>query len=107
LFRTRLRAVQDRVAAIQTERVLELIEPLAGCLVAAVDDPAVGLQQRGGTQETVRVPPIARARRRATSAQDAPGRRVDLLLIFLRLEPLAIRGRRSVGLEPRLHSRVL
>src|SRR5580704_19656485 len=37
-LRTHLRAVQDGVAAVELERVLEVVEPLAGRLVAAVDD---------------------------------------------------------------------
>ena len=38
-------AVHDRVAAVEAERVLELVEPLAGRLVAAVGEPAIGLEQ--------------------------------------------------------------
>ena len=29
-------AIQDGVAAVEPERVFEIVEPLAGCLVAAV-----------------------------------------------------------------------
>src|SRR5688500_13598458 len=36
-------AVHDGVAAVEAERVLELVEPLAGHLVAAVGEPAIGL----------------------------------------------------------------
>src|SRR5690606_1658104 len=41
-------AVHDRVAAIQLERILEVVQARAGVLVAAVDDPAVRLQQDRG-----------------------------------------------------------
>jgi hypothetical protein len=37
-------AVHDRVAAVEPERVFERVEPRAGRLVAAVGDPAIGLQ---------------------------------------------------------------
>ena len=42
-----LGAVHDRVAAIEFERIFKIVEPFTGCLVAAVDDPAVGVQKRG------------------------------------------------------------
>ena len=45
-LRAGLGAVHDGVAAVEPERILQVVEPLAGRLVAAVVDPAVGLQQR-------------------------------------------------------------
>src|SRR3546814_16495457 len=44
-LRAGLGAVHDGVAAIQPERILEGVETLAGVLIAAVGDPAIGLQQ--------------------------------------------------------------
>src|SRR5207253_8545383 len=44
IFWAALGAVQDRVAAVEAERVFQRVEPLAGLLVAAVGDPAVSLQ---------------------------------------------------------------
>src|SRR3569623_2494070 len=64
-------AIHDRVAAIEAEWGLELVEPLAGHLVAAVGEPAIRLKQDRRPQELVAVPPIARARRRAARAQYA------------------------------------
>ena len=49
-LRAGLGAVHDGVAAIEPERILEIVEPFAGRLVARVGDPAVGLQQRGRSQ---------------------------------------------------------
>ncbi len=43
-------AVHDRVTAVEPERILEIVEALAGGLIAGIDDPAIGLQQRGGAQ---------------------------------------------------------
>src|SRR6476619_848335 len=48
ILRAGLGAVHDGVAAVQPERILEIVEPLAGGLVSAVIDPAGRLQQRGG-----------------------------------------------------------
>src|ERR1700741_3445490 len=70
-FRTRLRAVHDRVAAIEAERIVEAIEALAGVLIATVGQPAIRLQQDRRSEVLVLVPPVARARRRAAEAQDA------------------------------------
>jgi hypothetical protein len=57
------------MAAIQAEGIVELVEPLAGPIVAAVHDPAVGLQQDRGPQIALTVPPVARAAGRAAGAQ--------------------------------------
>src|SRR5262249_34962789 len=58
-LRAGLGAIHDGVAAIEAEGVLQIVQPVAGRLVAAVDDPAIGLQKRGGAEITVAVPPIA------------------------------------------------
>src|SRR5262245_29985748 len=96
-----LGAVEDGVAAVEPERVLELIEALARALVPAVLDPAVRLQQDGRAEITVAVPPIGRAGGRAAGAEDALIEPVELVAVFLRLAPFFLR-RRAVGLEPGL-----
>src|SRR3954469_12030647 len=78
-LRAGLGAVHDGMAAVEPERILEIVEPLAGGLVAAVVDPAVGLQQRGRAEITILIPPVARARGRAAGAQDALVVIVELL----------------------------
>src|SRR5262245_18571821 len=55
-------AIHDGVAAVEAERILEIVEAPPRRLVAAVLKPAVGLQQRGRSHETLAIPPIARAR---------------------------------------------
>src|SRR5262245_7780833 len=77
-LRTGLGAVHDGVAAIEPERILELVETLAGRLVAAVGDPAIGLQQDGRAEIAVAVPPVARAAGRAAEAEDALPEAVEL-----------------------------
>src|SRR5262245_47499017 len=78
LLRARRCAVHDGVAAIEAERVLEIVEPFAGRLIAGVRDPACCLQQRGRTKEAIAVPPIAGAGGRTAGAQDALIKAVEL-----------------------------
>src|SRR4051794_496667 len=100
-LRAGLCAIHDGVAAIEPERILEIVEPLAGGLVAAVSDPARRLQQRGRAEKTFAVPPIARARGRAARAQDAFVEAVELFAVLVALLPFLLRRRRR-GLQPRL-----
>src|SRR4051812_29668112 len=98
-LRAGLGAVHDGVAAVQPERIFQVVEPLAGRLVAAVVDPAVCLEQRGGAEIAVVIPPVARARRRAARAQDALVVVVELLAVLVGLLPFLL-GHRSLGLQP-------
>src|SRR3546814_20635375 len=91
----------DRVAAIEAERIFEIVEPLTGHLVATVGEPAIRLEQNRGAEELVLVPPIDRARGRAARAQEAHVQTVELLTLRQRLDPLLSRGRRRQRLEPR------
>src|ERR1043165_1528465 len=95
-LRAGLRAVHDGVAAVELERIIERIEPLAGLLIARIDDPASCLQQRRRAHVFLWVPPVARARGRAAGAQDALVEPVELLAVLLRLFPFLL-GRRRLG----------
>src|SRR5579862_9661246 len=53
-----LGAVHDRVAAVEAERVFQRVEPVAGLLVAAVGEPAIGLQEDRRPEIALAVPPI-------------------------------------------------
>src|SRR6201991_2687363 len=99
-LRAGLRAVHDGVAAVEPERILEIVEALALVFVAAVVDPSARLQQRGRTEEALGIPPVARARGRAAGAQDALVEPVELLTVLVALFPLLLRGRRD-GVQPR------
>ncbi len=55
---TGLGAVHNRVAAIELERVFERVEAFIGCVITAVGDPAIGLEEDGGAEEFIAVPPI-------------------------------------------------
>src|SRR4029077_17165035 len=81
VLRTHVGAVHDRVAAIQPEGILQVIEALTARLVAAVDDPAVGRKQRRRSEEALTVPPVARTGGRAAGAQNAGRGAVDPLLL--------------------------
>src|ERR1700684_2216279 len=70
-FRAGVGAVHDGVAAIETERILEPVEALAGMLVPTVDQPPRRLQQNRWPEITILIPPVARARRRAAEAKNA------------------------------------
>src|SRR5215467_3437720 len=78
-------AVHNGVAAIKPKGVLKMIEALSGRLVARIHDPAIGLQQGGGTQEPLLVPPIGWARGRAAGTEDALVQTVELRPLFGRL----------------------
>src|SRR5271156_1613903 len=98
VFRAGAGAVHDWVAAVEPERVFELVETIAGLLVAAVGEPAIGLQQDRGSQVAFAVPPIARARGGAAEAEDAFPQPVELGAFVLRLRTLFVGRRRAVGL---------
>src|ERR1700688_4616691 len=105
-FRAGVGAVHDGVAAIETERILEPVEALAGVLIPAVDQPPMRLQQDRWAEIAILVPPVAWARRRAAKAKNAFPRAVELCAFFWRLAALAIRWW-LIGLNPRLDQSVL
>jgi hypothetical protein len=86
--------------------VLKIVEPLAACLVAAVHDPAVRLQQDGRPEEALAGPPIAGTAGAAAGAENAFVESVDLGAVRGRLLPSLFRRRRD-GLKPRLDRDVL
>ena len=84
----RLRAVHDRLAPVQLVRVVQRGEALGGVVVAAVDHPAVRLQQHGGAEVLVLVPPVGGAAGAAAGAQDALVEAVELGAALLALKVL-------------------
>ena len=81
-------AVENGVAAVQAHRVVEGVLALGRLLVAGVDQPAVRLEQDGGAEVLLRVPPVRGARGRAAGAQDALVEAVELLAVRLALPVL-------------------
>src|SRR3984893_19222968 len=99
-------AIHDGVAAVKPERIFQIVQALACCLVAAVLDPATRLQKCSRAEKTLAVPPIAGAGGRAARAQDAFIEAVKLLSILVALFPFLRRGGRD-GLQPGLDGSVL
>jgi hypothetical protein len=58
----RPRAVENRVASVQAHTVVERILSLGLLLVSRVGDPAVRLEQDGGAEVLLLVPPVGWAR---------------------------------------------
>ena len=52
-LRARLGAVHDGVAAVEAERILEVVETFAGGFVTGILDPAGGLKKGGRAEEAV------------------------------------------------------
>jgi hypothetical protein len=67
-FRTRPRAIKNSMTAIDAHGVVERSLTLLFLLIAAVGDPAVGLQQDSGAEVFFRVPPVRGARGAAAGA---------------------------------------
>src|SRR6266511_4051668 len=63
VLRAGLRTVENRVTAIEPKRIFDFVKPFAGCLVAAVQDPAMRVQESGRPKKPGAVPPVARASR--------------------------------------------
>jgi hypothetical protein len=76
------RAVEDSVATVDAHAVVESVLALGGLLITRIDQPTVRLEQDGGTQVLLAVPPVRRARGRAACAQDAFVKAVELLAIL-------------------------
>ena len=91
------------MTAIQAHRIIQRRLALLLVLVARIRQPAIALQQHGGAQVLLAVPPVARTRRRAARAQDAFVQPVELLAVRRGLAVFApVRGGRGalqVGLD--------
>ena len=105
-LRARPGAIENGVAPIQAKRIFEIVEPFPGRLIAAVHQPTPSLKQYRGAEESIRVPPMTRAARRAAEAQNAFPEPSSLATLLGRLEPFRF-GRRRLRLQPRLNDAVL
>ena len=77
------------MASVQAHAVVERVLALGLLLVSRVGDPAVALQQDGGAEVLLLVPPVRGARGRAAGAENALVEAVELLAVFLCLAVLA------------------
>lgn len=76
------RAVENGVAAVEGHAVVEGCAALGGALVARVGEPAVGLEEDGGAEVLLGVPPVRGARGGAAGAEDALVEAVELVALL-------------------------
>lgn len=106
-------AVHDRVAFVELEGVIQLLQTSDTVRISAVRDPTVGLEEDGRPEILLTVPPIRRTGGGAAGAQDALVESIQLLPVFDRLQvlllpfPLFRSLRAGVGLQPGLDGGVL
>lgn len=70
------------MASVHTHAVVQGGLALLGLLVTGVGEPAVRLQENGGTEVFFAVPPVGRARRRAARAENALVETVELATVL-------------------------
>lgn len=80
-LRARPRAVENGVATVQAHAVVQSIPALSELLVTGIGDPAVGLEEDGGTEVLLLVPPVGWAGRRAAGAENALVETIELLAV--------------------------
>ena len=104
-----MRAVHNRMAAIQLVRIVQTLQSLLRHLITGIGDPSVRLLQNRRTQVLISVPPVRRARRRAAGAENALVQTVQKQTVLVRLQilHLVVRAHRRFLLQPRLDRRVL
>lgn len=56
------RAVHNGMAAVEFEGIFKLVQTLARGLIPAINNPAVGVQERGWPEIAIAIPPIGGAR---------------------------------------------
>jgi hypothetical protein len=78
--------VEDRVASVQTKRVLHLLLSLGAVRITRIRHPSVSSHECGRAEVFVLVPPVRRARSRTTSTQDAFVHSIELLSVRHRLQ---------------------
>lgn len=83
------RTVENGVASVQAHAVVEGVLALSLLLVTRVGDPAVRLEENGGSEVLLLVPPVGWAGCRAAGAENALVKTVELLAILLGLAVLA------------------
>ena len=71
------------MASVQAHAIVQRILALGHLLVSRVGDPAVRLEENGGTEVLFLVPPVGRAGGRAAGAEDAFVEAVELLALVL------------------------
>jgi hypothetical protein len=77
------------VASVKAHAVVKRVLALSNLLVSRVSDPAVRLEEHGGAEVLLLIPPVGWARSRAAGAENAFVKTVELLTLFLGLAVFA------------------
>ena len=94
------------MAAVEPERIFQIVQPFARRLVTAVGQPAIGLQQRCRAQIALRIPPVTRAGGGAAGTQNTLVKPVQFGAVFRGLNPFFLRCR-CLGLQIGFDGRIL
>ncbi len=95
------------MAPIQTHTIIQHRLPLTLMLIPRISQPAVGLQEHGGAEVLLAVPPVRGAGGGAAGAQDAFVQAVEFLAVGGRLADLAAVGGGGGALQVGLDGFVL
>ena len=71
------------MAAIQPERIFQVIQAFPGILIAAIDYPTIGLEQNSRAKIAVAIPPVAGTGSRTAGAKDTFIQTINLLPVLL------------------------
>src|SRR5688572_3278191 len=93
------RAVENRVATVELEWIFKLIQSLTRRLIATVAEPSIRLEEDGGAEKPICVPPVTWATCRTAKAEDALVGPVKAAAVFDRLEPFFF-GSCALRLDP-------
>src|SRR5688572_13363009 len=63
------RAVENCVATVELVRIFQLVQSLTGRFIATVAEPSICLEEDGGAEKPIRVPPVTWATRRTAKAE--------------------------------------
>lgn len=76
------RAVENSVATVHAHAVIQRVLTLGGLLITGIGQPAVGLEEDGGTEVLLAVPPVRGTGGRAAGAENAFVQTVELLALL-------------------------
>lgn len=101
------RAVENSVATVEGESVLQLLTTLIAVGITRVSHPAVSLHQNSGAEVSILVPPVRRARSRAAGTQNALVQAIKVAALFRALQIFLTLRRGAGSLQVWLNAAVL
>ena len=106
-LRTSASAVENRVATVERERVLQTLTTLSTMRVTRVSHPAVSLHEDGRAKVRVTIPPVRWACRCTASTENALVQTIEMAALFWALQILATARWRASRLQVWLNTAVL